>query len=444
MIPALSAGVGQLFTPLRLFRAGEKGVWYDPSDMSSMFQDSAGTTAVTAVEQPVGKILDKSGNGNHATQSTSAARPVLSARYNLLTQTELFSGSDWSKVRVTATSTSATNDPLGGAAAQKIEASSTGTIQQCYQVGKTLALTPYVWSVYAKAAEQSWFALNSYDLTDRFTYFNLSTGAVGTVATGCTATITSVGNGWYRCTVTRTAANSSGGLSVELATADNSRGGVSSGGIYIWGAGLRVSNDGTGLPAYQRVNTSTDYDTTGFPYYLRFDGTDDSLATSAINFTATNKMSVFAGVRKMSDGAASIFCELSATASTNAGTFYISAPDATGANGNFAFKSRGSIDSTLISPGAFLAPTTRVLSGLGDIAGDVGTLRINGTAYRTTSAGTQGTGNYGNYAFYIGARGGSSLYFTGRLYGLIVRGASTTGGDIASAEQWLNSKARIY
>jgi hypothetical protein len=42
-----------------------------------MYQDSAGTTPVTAVEQPVGLIQDKSGRGNHASQSTSASRPVL-------------------------------------------------------------------------------------------------------------------------------------------------------------------------------------------------------------------------------------------------------------------------------------------------------------------------------------------------------------------------------
>ena len=43
-----------------LFANGEQGVWYDPSDLSTMFQDSAGATPVTAVEQPVGLILDKS------------------------------------------------------------------------------------------------------------------------------------------------------------------------------------------------------------------------------------------------------------------------------------------------------------------------------------------------------------------------------------------------
>ena len=65
------------FSPADLFASGEQGVWYDPSDMSTMFQDSAGTTPVTAAGQPVGKLLDKSGRGNHATQATAAKRPLL-------------------------------------------------------------------------------------------------------------------------------------------------------------------------------------------------------------------------------------------------------------------------------------------------------------------------------------------------------------------------------
>lgn len=60
-----------------LFAQGEPGVWYDPSDFSTMFQDSAGTVPVTATEQPVGRILDKSGRGFHATQATATSRPVL-------------------------------------------------------------------------------------------------------------------------------------------------------------------------------------------------------------------------------------------------------------------------------------------------------------------------------------------------------------------------------
>lgn len=43
-----------------LFGAGESGYWLDPSDFSTMFQDAAGTTPVTATGQSVRLMLDKS------------------------------------------------------------------------------------------------------------------------------------------------------------------------------------------------------------------------------------------------------------------------------------------------------------------------------------------------------------------------------------------------
>jgi len=55
---------------------GIAGAWYGPSDLSTLFQDSAGTTPVTTAGQPVGLMLDNSGNDNHATQATAAARPI--------------------------------------------------------------------------------------------------------------------------------------------------------------------------------------------------------------------------------------------------------------------------------------------------------------------------------------------------------------------------------
>ena len=64
------------FSPASLFAGGIAGAWYDPSDLSTLFQDSAGSTPVTASGQPVGLMLDKSGRANHATQATAAARPI--------------------------------------------------------------------------------------------------------------------------------------------------------------------------------------------------------------------------------------------------------------------------------------------------------------------------------------------------------------------------------
>jgi len=64
----------------QLFSAGEQGAFYVPrpivNGVQSLFQDAAGTTAVTANGDPVGLAVDKSGNEVNAAQSISASRPV--------------------------------------------------------------------------------------------------------------------------------------------------------------------------------------------------------------------------------------------------------------------------------------------------------------------------------------------------------------------------------
>lgn len=76
-------GGSRAFDPKSLFELGEQGVIYDPSDLSTLWQDSAGTTPVTAAGQPVGRMLDKSGRGNHVSFGEGANRPML--RFNATT-----------------------------------------------------------------------------------------------------------------------------------------------------------------------------------------------------------------------------------------------------------------------------------------------------------------------------------------------------------------------
>lgn len=52
-------------------------LWLDASDSTTLFQDSAGTTPATADNDVVGRMSDKSGNGYHAVQATTANKPVL-------------------------------------------------------------------------------------------------------------------------------------------------------------------------------------------------------------------------------------------------------------------------------------------------------------------------------------------------------------------------------
>jgi len=64
----------------QLFSAGEQGAIYVPRPIvlgaQALFQDAAGTVPVTADGDPVGLMLDKSGNGNHATQEVSSSRTL--------------------------------------------------------------------------------------------------------------------------------------------------------------------------------------------------------------------------------------------------------------------------------------------------------------------------------------------------------------------------------
>ena len=436
------------WAPFELFANNEPGVWYDPSDFSTMFQDAAGTVPVTAVEQPVGLMLDKSGRGNHAYQPTTTSRPVLSARVNLLTKTEQFGDGVWSKNNATVTA-NADVAPDGTTTADLITPA-TGTaltgVDQYYNntVSAAHTLSVYVKANGANFVQLLWNAGLSYN----FANFDLSTGAV-THGVYTNATITSQGNGWFRCTITSTLAISFQRVYISvIPTANSSRGAAYTGdgtsGIYIWGASL-VHADQADIP-YQRVNTATNYDTVGFPHYLRFDGVDDWLVTPTIT-PGTDKAQVFAGVRKLSDALQGVLVELSAGVFSNNGAFLMAMPrnqeeasvvaDLRGTSGAYRYY------------GGVAAPTSFVATGLYDIAGATVAeellLRKNGAPQTGISGGSAGTGNFLAYPLYIGRRAGTTLPFNGHLYSLIVRfGANLPAATIEKTENYVNGLTKAY
>jgi hypothetical protein len=284
--------------------------------------------------------------------------------------------------------------------------------------------------------------------------FNISSGVVGT--TGGVRVIGSsiapVSAGTYDCTVTFT--GNADQLWVILAqTASDgvlpSYAAVGTEAFICVRADMRVTNDGVGIPAYQRVAAATDYDTSGFPLYLSADGTDDSMATSAIDFSATDKMSVFAGVRKLSDAAYGTVAELSASVDTNNGTFALFNPSSpawqTRLHGNSA-----ATNYAQSTPATYTAPISNIVTLVYDLAGAnlnaKLTPRINGVVNQATNidSGTgAGTGNFGNWPLYIGRRGGTTLPYNGRIYGLVIRGAASTDAQISAMEKWMAAKTGI-
>lgn len=59
-----------------LWASGSPGGDYQPSNLANVWQDSAGTTP-GAVDAPVGRIDDISGNANHAIQTVTASKPTI-------------------------------------------------------------------------------------------------------------------------------------------------------------------------------------------------------------------------------------------------------------------------------------------------------------------------------------------------------------------------------
>jgi hypothetical protein len=553
----LSAGQ---FSPASLFAAGEQGAWYDPSDFSTMFQDSVGTTPVTAVEQPVGLILDKRGSlvsynpatmtissydgggattivrnsanltftsaasgdgirfnaittadnysviefiasgsgsllvyaggtpltvtltgtptayraatqpnlaaftifrsnsaglsasitinsvyairGNHASQSTSASRPVLSARVNLLTYSEQFDNAAWTKPGLLAFGSgsvaNATAAPDGTITADLLVPNTTLTNHATYVLSALSAGVAYTASVYAKVGGYDKVVISDWNEATRVATFDLTNVTATLSGSGATVTlsnaiITSVGNGWYRCSVQITK-STTGQLAYFINSAATYAGDGTSG-IYIWGADLRVTNDGVGIPAYQRIAAATDYDTSGFPLYLKFDGTDDTLLGSAVSdFISASAYEACVGARFNAVTTNNVNSWLNQSlVADSAGYVGIGMARSTGVVGAFNFDATQDEITVAMTP-----PATIVLQQR----------HSGGNLTVSTNQGAEVSTASGNTAALTGVlqllKAFGSVFTNGRLYGVIIRNTAFTTAERANVLTWMNGKTKAY
>jgi hypothetical protein len=199
------------------------------------------------------ELLDYTATTTTAVAATLEYVPVglsvWEARTNILLDSEVFKAADgdWANTRVTINN-NAIVAPDGTLTADTIvEDDGSATTHYIYQDIAHATFTDstdYTYSAYFKAANRSWVAFqfkNTDDDTDR-AYFDLVRGVVGNVSASATATISYVGDNWFRCSMTRDSGSGTtdARLYIVVGEADNDQSfdGLSQNSLYAWGTQL--------------------------------------------------------------------------------------------------------------------------------------------------------------------------------------------------------------
>jgi hypothetical protein len=509
-----------------LFANNEQGFFYDPNDLSTMFQDSAGTIPVTGVGQPVGLMLDKSKGlvvgverltngdfsagsagwtvvGNDATHiitfangtmryQSDTATPVLAVQqFNTLTVGK------WYEVTITISnyvSGAIKSDGLGGlifpssTGTYKLRAIATSTTFNLLRQMPNVDITIDSVSIKELAGNHAFqttsasrpilrqtpilgneLLVNGDFATNDFTGWTHpdSAPSVTTVANqqvtmtaGAGSTLArlrqslSVTAGEY--VVSLDVKSITGTLQVHASMGNTATGDATYGVITCdrlgkyeqkitvaagtLGLAFTTSSINGGSIVIDDISVKrvTSYRTD--QNYLAFDGSDDFLQTSNIDFTATDKVSLFAGVRKLSDAAPGMLYELSTNSFSADGSFYLATPVTTSQPGTDGFNLRGTtaISKTHIA----ISPASVMYTTSGDIGNKAIVFRTNGIT-RGSGLVNVGTGKLGNYPLYIGRRAGTSLPFNGHIYGLIGIGKLVSDSETLAIEKELAKRIGV-
>ena len=386
-----------------LFKNGEQGFFYDPNDLSTMFRDSAGTVPVTGVGQPVGLMLDKS----KGVILGSEKNPNPSFSTNL---------DGWAAG--SASSAIVENGEARVVFGGAITASATNwfSLNGAYTVGKVYTV--------------------SFDATYVSSGGNLQAGF------GYAAGITVLPsqNLGIKQRYTFTAAGNFNAPTALLSFAATSAGSV-------WKIDNVSVKEVLGNHAYQTTSAARPVlrqnAITG-AYYLEFDGSDDFLQTNNIDFTGTDKVSLFAGVRKLSDASRAILVEFGIGVGLANGSFGIEAPRLGTANA-YSFVHQGSASSVAVTSGQlYPAPHSAVLVGKGNLSDSLSeSIKVNSTITVGPNTTAGANTKYANYPLYIGRRTGTSLPFNGHIYGLIGIGKLVSDNETTIIEKELAKRTGV-
>ena len=215
-------------------------------------------------------------------------------RTNLVTFSEQFDNAYWTKTNLAITA-NATVAPDGAVVADTLTRTTTTTTESMLRVPTTQAVSKaFTLSVYAKvgsAATLLYMRNLAVDTTTTtgLVKFNLATGvidlALGSTYTG-NASMTSVGNGWYRCVITGTTPATIANNLIDIGgTSSGNLGGTAGDFLYIWGAQLEAGAFATSyIPtvASQVTRAADSASMTGTNFSSWFNQSEGSFYTEAI------------------------------------------------------------------------------------------------------------------------------------------------------------------
>ena len=369
-----------------LFGAGEIGIWYDPSDISTLFQDSRGSVPVTASGQPVGLILDKSkglqlgpdlvvNGGFDSSDSWAENGPIISGgvasfsgQFRSLEQTLAVENDKYYKLEFEVLA-------MSGSEALAVSSSGFGLVSDIF--------------------------IPKLGVNERIIFCKDSTKPLRLIQpyTGTSITI------------------------------DNVK-------LRHLPGNHATQNIAGAKPIYRSVAGQQ---------HLEFDGVQDFLETGPIDFSGTTKLIATVALEKLRSAGREMLIELSPTVATP-GTFNIdhsqNIPGAFAATisadnpGGATVNAASAIGKSVVSA-SFDTSAADTLSKI--------KIYLNGEEQSTALLGNPdaGSGDLHKHSLYIGSRGGTSLYFQGSIYGMVIRAGGASTVNLERIHKYAGTKSGV-
>jgi hypothetical protein len=187
----------------------------------------------------------------NATTITGQTGVLRGTGQNLVVRSQEFDNPAWSTSDAVTITGNTTTAPDGTTTADTLSATATTATHFTSGGASVVSGVPYTFSVFAKANTTNFLQIFGAAVTfssNVWANFNLSTGVVGSVGASATASIQSVGSGWYRCIITGNATATTSSTAVAFCpvnSASASRNPSFDGtghSIFLWGAQLELGS----------------------------------------------------------------------------------------------------------------------------------------------------------------------------------------------------------